>query len=89
MAIVFAQTVRVYVEQGIRVEAGVNTAELPTVRHVPATAGLSVGAGESAAGAADSVTVSGSAPLTIVWAGTAASRVGERFGRCRGARRTR
>ncbi len=54
---------------------GVNTSESPTMLHVPATAGLSVGSGEVGEGGAERVTVSESVPLAIAWRGSVCSAV--------------
>src|ERR1700691_2052202 len=76
VAIVSAHTVRVYCEHGVSVEAGVKSSVSPTVLHVPATAGCSVGRGERAAGGAESVTPSVAVPLEIVRGGSRTTRVG-------------
>jgi hypothetical protein len=60
------------------VEAGVNTSELPTVVHAPATEGMSIGRGELGDGGAERVTSSGCVPLLILREGNAISRVGVR-----------
>ncbi len=52
------------------------TTSSPLAVHVPATAGRSVGRGESAAAGAESVTASGSVPLAIELRGSASSCVG-------------
>jgi hypothetical protein len=70
-----AHTVSVYVEHGSSVEAGVKDSELPTAFHVPATAGLSIGAGEPGAGDAERRTTSAAVPSTIVPDGRPVRRV--------------
>jgi hypothetical protein len=68
--------VNVYVEQGWSVEAGVKVSESPLAFHVPATAGVSIGLGESDAGGADRRTTSCADPLEIAPEGRPVKRVG-------------
>jgi hypothetical protein len=54
--------VRLYVEHGVNVHAGVKTSCAPFTVHAPATAGSIVGAGEPGATGPDNVTVRGLVP---------------------------
>jgi hypothetical protein len=70
-----AHTVSVYVEQGSSVEAGVNVSESPLVVHLPAAAGVSIGVGESEAGAPDRRTTSRAVPSATALEGSPVRRV--------------
>jgi hypothetical protein len=76
IASVPAHTVSVYVAHGSSVDAGVKDSESPVAFHVPATAGVSIGAGESGAGGADRRTTSRAVPSTIASDGKPVTRVG-------------
>jgi hypothetical protein len=76
VASVPAHTVSEYVLHGSNVDFGVNDSESPTALHVPATAGLSIGAGEFGAGGADRRTTSGAVPSPIAPDGSPVKRVG-------------
>ncbi len=68
-------------EQGSSVDFGVKVSESPTDFHLPATLGLSIGAGEFGAGAADRRTTSGAVPSVIAPEGRPIRRVrGAGFG---------
>jgi len=61
--------------QGSSVDFGVKVSESPTAFHVPATEGLSSGAGEFGAGGADRRTTSGAVPSAIAPEGKPVTRV--------------
>jgi hypothetical protein len=66
----------VYVLHGSSVDLGVKDSESPTVFHLPATAGLSIGTGEFGAGGPDRRITSGTVPFAIVPDGRPVKRVG-------------
>jgi hypothetical protein len=67
--------VSVYVEHGSSVEVGVNDTKSPVTLHLPATLGVSIGAGEAGAGGADNRTCKGPVPSVIAADGKPVMRV--------------